>query len=71
MSEFKQGDVVCLNSDLEHKFTVYQIISAGSRKGWVEVVYWDEATNSFKYPSFPPNVLQHAPLQTKDIEPQS
>ena len=29
MADFKQGDVVCLNSDLEHKFTVHQIISAG------------------------------------------
>ena len=41
MADFKQGDVVCLNSDLEHKFTVHQIISAGPRKGWIEVVYWD------------------------------
>lgn len=49
MADFKQGDVVCLNSDLEHKFTVHQI---GPRKGWIEVVYWDETTNSFKYPSF-------------------
>lgn len=23
MADFKQGDVVCLNSDLEHKFTVH------------------------------------------------
>ena len=30
MADFKQGDVVCLNSDLEHKFTVHQIISAES-----------------------------------------
>ena len=28
MADFKQGDVVCLDSDLEHKFTVHQIISA-------------------------------------------
>lgn len=42
MADFKQGDVVCLNSDLEHKFTVHQIISAGPRKGWIEVVYWDQ-----------------------------
>lgn len=70
MSEFKQGDVVCLKSDLEHKFTVYQIVPAGSRKGWVGVVYWDEASNSFKYPSFPPNVLQFAHLE-KDNEQQS
>lgn len=45
MADFKQGDVVCLNSDLEHKFTVHQIISAGPRKGWIEVVYWDEVLN--------------------------
>lgn len=61
MADFKQGDVVCLNSDLEHKFTVHQIISAGLRKGWIEVVYWDETTNSFKYPSFSPSELPFKP----------
>ena len=71
MADFKQGDVVCLNSDLEHKFTVHQIISAGPRKGLREVGYWEETTNSFKYPSFSPSELQLAPLQTKDIEQQS
>lgn len=68
MIEFKQGDVVCLNSDLEHKFTVNQIIPVGPCKGNVEVVYWD--ANRFKYESFPPTMLRLAPLETKDNKSQ-
>lgn len=66
MADFKQGDVSILIWN-----TSLQFISAGPRKGWIEVVYWDETTNSFKYPSFSPSELQLAPLQTKDIEQQS
>lgn len=57
MAEFKKGDVVCLNSNPDMKFTVHAIIENHYRGKEIEVVYFNEKNNRFEYPKFAPELL--------------
>lgn len=54
MNELKIGDVVCLKSQPELKFTVNNTTVV---RGRVEIVWFNTQTNQFNYAQVSPNVL--------------
>lgn len=56
MADFKKGDVVCLNSNPDMKFTVHAIIS-DYRGAQIQIVYFNEKNNRFEYQKFAPELL--------------
>lgn len=54
MNELKVGDVVCLKSHTELKFTVN---NTTVMRGQVEIVWFNTQTNQFNYVQVSPNIL--------------
>ncbi len=54
MNELKIGDVVCLKSQPELKFTVN---NTTVMRGQVEIVWFNIQTNQFNYAQVSPNIL--------------